>query len=113
MDVAIRKNCLLIIAGGYDARVAENVEHLQELRKLAAEQHVEDCTVFLCSISGAERAALMKQATAVLYTPDREHFGIVPVEVRQLGSVALTANGNVHPGWILGLVCRQCIVALL
>lgn len=42
---------LLVIAGGWDARVAENVEHEQELRKIAKDNGVEGDVVFLKSIS--------------------------------------------------------------
>lgn len=35
---------------------------------------------FLRSISAAVKRALLARCTALLYTPDREHFGIVPVE---------------------------------
>jgi hypothetical protein len=39
--------------------------------------------VFRTSIPSAERSALLMQTCALLYTPDREHFGIVPIEVRE------------------------------
>ena len=34
--------------------------------------------------ASAERTALLMQSTGLLYTPDREHFGIVPIEVALL-----------------------------
>ena len=37
--------------------------------------------IFRVSIPSAERTALLIQCTGLLYTPDREHFGIVPIEV--------------------------------
>jgi alpha-1,3/alpha-1,6-mannosyltransferase len=37
--------------------------------------------IFRTSISSAERTALFLFSRALLYTPDREHFGIVPLEV--------------------------------
>ena len=37
--------------------------------------------VFRTSISDEERQLLLKKAAALLYTPDQEHFGIVPIEV--------------------------------
>ena len=32
------------------------------------------------SVTDTQKRALLRRATALLYTPDREHFGIVPVE---------------------------------
>ncbi len=36
------KGCRLVVAGGYDSRLAENVEHLLELQQLASELGVQD-----------------------------------------------------------------------
>ena len=72
---------MLVIAGGYDARVQENVEHLEELRTAAGAAGLTDAVVFLTSVSDVQRAWLLLHAIALLYTPSFEHFGIVPVEV--------------------------------
>lgn len=111
---------VLIVAGGYDKRVVENVDYLQELETLCQSlslPHIyyphlptndeiisnsvsKPDVIFRTSISSSERTALFTLATgiypylaspdgitmpiilALLYTPDREHFGIVPLEVR-------------------------------
>ncbi|KAI9536616.1 Alpha-1,3-mannosyltransferase-like protein [Dissostichus eleginoides] len=70
----------LVVAGGYDDRVTENVQHYTELKELAAQLHLEDCVTFLRSPSDSMKVALLRGSAAVLYTPSREHFGIVPVE---------------------------------
>lgn len=70
----------MIIAGGYDSRITENIEHHKELAALAESLHVADRVVFKFSISNEERIQLLSKATALLYTPENEHFGIVPVE---------------------------------
>jgi alpha-1,3/alpha-1,6-mannosyltransferase len=70
----------LVIAGGYDSRLAENVQHLRELGALAATLGVRDRVAFLPSFTDAQRAALLAAALAVVYTPQGEHFGIVPLE---------------------------------
>uniref|UniRef100_A0A4W5RDZ7 Alpha-1,3/1,6-mannosyltransferase ALG2 n=1 Tax=Hucho hucho TaxID=62062 RepID=A0A4W5RDZ7_9TELE len=70
----------LVVAGGYDGRVAENVQHYAELKKLAAQLGVEDSVTFLRSPSDSQKVALLRGSAGVLYTPSREHFGIVPVE---------------------------------
>jgi glycosyltransferase involved in cell wall biosynthesis len=80
LDREISDRAVLVIAGGYDSDVRENVEHLQELQALVEQANLTDRVIFRRSISDAERVALIKAAAAILYTPDREHFGIVPIE---------------------------------
>lgn len=72
--------CRLVVAGGYDPRLPENVEHLRELRELAAQLGLADRVRFLPSFSDRQRAWLLAACVGVLYTPQREHFGIVPLE---------------------------------
>ncbi|KAI8930203.1 hypothetical protein BC831DRAFT_440852 [Entophlyctis helioformis] len=99
----------LVIAGGYDKRVAENVEHLQELVSLAHELELstfimdtKDATpqptsqvVFLPSFNEAQRTYLLASSLCLVYTPSNEHFGIVPIEamVAQLPVVAVNSGG--------------------
>lgn len=42
--------------------------------------NVEAHVIFRTSVSDQERCFLLKNAIGVLYTPENEHFGIVPVE---------------------------------
>ncbi|XP_062311419.1 alpha-1,3/1,6-mannosyltransferase ALG2 [Osmerus eperlanus] len=70
----------LVVAGGYDERVSENVQHYAELKELAAGLGLEGCVSFLRSPSDSLKVSLLQGSAAVLYTPSREHFGIVPVE---------------------------------
>ena len=85
----------LIIAGGYDPNNHENLEYLTELRTLASSLHIAPFTSFRTSVSDNERAALLQSALCVVYTPFREHFGIVPLEAMYAGSavVALKSGG--------------------
>lgn len=96
---------LLVIAGGYDPRVLENIEYLEELKTRAnelglvwsmpaaatvdaeeASGPISSCdVVFRLSIAAHERNALLQYASALLYTPDKEHFGIVPIEAMRAG----------------------------
>jgi len=46
--------------------------------RFAARYHEQ--VVFLRSFSSEQRGELLNKCIAVVYTPDREHFGIVPVE---------------------------------
>jgi alpha-1,3/alpha-1,6-mannosyltransferase len=59
----------LVLAGGYDPRLAENVEHLAELRAQADALGVGDAVTFLPSFGDEQKAALLAAATLVLYTP--------------------------------------------
>ena len=73
----------LVMAGGYDARLKENADVLSELRAAAAAAGLAadpPAVLFAPSCSGAAKAALLGAASVVLYTPQNEHFGIVPLE---------------------------------
>ncbi|CAI5464533.1 unnamed protein product [Closterium sp. Yama58-4] len=59
----------LVVAGGCDARVKENVEYLQELKQLAAMEGLASDVLFLTSISDSLKAQLLSHCTAVVYTP--------------------------------------------
>ncbi|KAH6559765.1 hypothetical protein BASA81_011333 [Batrachochytrium salamandrivorans] len=116
----------LVIAGGYDIQVAENVEYLQELRKQAQglglsvytvgdeeeSQSIETSQViFLPSFNDAQRTYLLATSLCLIYTPSHEHFGIVPVEAMyaQLPVVAVNNGGpteSVVHG-VTGLLCES------
>jgi len=74
----------LVVAGGFDRRVPENAEVLSELRSAAADLHLTEHVTFLRSCSTPVKVRLMREATALLYTPQHEHFGIVPLEAMYL-----------------------------
>mmetsp|Transcript_130660 Transcript_130660/g.377982 ORF Transcript_130660/g.377982 Transcript_130660/m.377982 type:complete len:444 (-) Transcript_130660:89-1420(-) len=76
----LKRRTHLVVAGGYDERLPENVEHAAELEALAKELHVEKQVKQMRSVDDPTKAALLKRADCVLYTPDREHLGIVPLE---------------------------------
>lgn len=71
---------VLVFAGGFDARLPENASVLASLEGLASELKLSSRVAFLPSFTDEQRGALLAVATAVLYTPENEHFGIVPVE---------------------------------
>nr|SVE69801.1 EOG090X069M [Eubosmina coregoni] len=85
----------LIMAGGYDERLVENVDYHQELKQLAASLGLSDCITFLRSPDDDIKTCLLRQTDALLYTPDREHFGIVPLEAMycELPVVAVNSGG--------------------
>ena len=84
----------LIIAGGYDHRVDENVEHYQELLNLADDLNVSDKVVFLQSPSDQEKVWLLRNCSSLVYTPAGEHFGIVPLESMYCNTPVIAVNSG-------------------
>lgn len=62
-------SCISIVSGGYDKRLRENVEYLEELENLADREGVSDQVKFITSCSTTERNELLSQCLCVLYTP--------------------------------------------
>lgn len=103
-----RQGSRLVVAGGYDSRVSENVQYHQELEQLAEQEGLLAATLktvptalgipdnvqvlFLLSIPGSFKSTLLDNANLLVYTPTNEHFGIVPVEAMQHGLPVLAAN---------------------
>ncbi|TMS40113.1 hypothetical protein L596_006535 [Steinernema carpocapsae] len=102
----------MVIAGGYDKKNIENIEHYEELKQKAAELSIPDNQiVFLKSPSDAIKIELLRRASMVLYTPTNEHFGIVPVEAMYMKTcvVALNSGGpteSIEDG-VTGFLCEE------
>jgi glycosyltransferase involved in cell wall biosynthesis len=98
----------LVIAGGYDTRSVENVQYRAELETLKNTLGVE--VDFRLDISDSERATLFQIAICVVYTPDKEHFGIVPLEAMYAGTPVLAVNSGGPTETVLdnktGLLCE-------
>ncbi|NXA33937.1 ALG2 mannosyltransferase, partial [Eudromia elegans] len=84
----------LVMAGGYDKRVLENVEHYEELRSIATKLNVIDQVTFLRSFSDEQKVSLLSNALCVLYTPSNEHFGIVPLEAMYMKCPVIAVNSG-------------------
>jgi alpha-1,3/alpha-1,6-mannosyltransferase len=103
-----REDARLVIAGGYDAKMAENVATYTELCELADSLKLEHVTaktvitaqaipsdisvLFLHSVPNAFKATLLSTSRLLVYTPQHEHFGIVPLEAMLVGTPVLAAN---------------------
>ncbi|KAH7544005.1 hypothetical protein JRO89_XS15G0085000 [Xanthoceras sorbifolium] len=86
--------CSSAFAGGYDKRLRENVEYLEELKSIAERSGVLSRVNFITSCSTAERNALLSQCLCVLYTPKDEHFGIVPLEAMAAHKPVIACNSG-------------------
>ncbi|CAE6434311.1 unnamed protein product [Rhizoctonia solani] len=112
----------LVLAGGYDPRLVDNVECLRGLTKLCEENGLEWKVVsprelpelpvhssnegkakgnvkqvlFVLNFSNPQRTHLLTSPTtrALLYTPQNEHFGIVPVEAMVCGVPVVACNSG-------------------
>ncbi|EPX72283.1 mannosyltransferase complex subunit Alg2 [Schizosaccharomyces octosporus yFS286] len=103
---------LLVIAGGFDTRVTENRKYLELLQNLCKQKGFSYHTVkddwnnlsidpqtnvlFLLSVPSDVRDALISTSKILLYTPENEHFGIVPLEA-MLRKVPVLAQANGGP----------------
>ncbi|KAH7474673.1 Myotubularin-related protein 2 [Phytophthora ramorum] len=101
----------LVVAGGYDPLNVENHEHLMELQDVVAKHGLGEHVEFRTSVSNSMKLELLRKAHAILYTPDREHFGIVPVEAMACGTpvIAVSSGGpleSVADGET-GFLCQQ------
>ncbi|KAJ8575913.1 hypothetical protein ON010_g3299 [Phytophthora cinnamomi] len=101
----------LIVAGGYDPLNTENKEHLIELQDVVAKHGLGEHVEFRTSVSNSMKLELLRKAHAILYTPDREHFGIVPVEAMACGTpvVAVSSGGPLESiaDGETGFLCQQ------
>ena len=84
----------LIMAGGYDDRVVENKEHYEELCDLVSQMDLKGYVTFLRSFSDSQKRTLLKYSTCLLYTPDKEHFGIVPIEAMLMKCPVIAVNSG-------------------
>jgi alpha-1,3/alpha-1,6-mannosyltransferase len=108
-----RKNAKLIIAGGYDPRIPENVSYHTELTTLATSLNLRHATaktvvsavgtdsgtasaevIFLLSVPQTLKTILLRTARLLVYTPSNEHFGIVPLEAMLAGVPVLAADSG-------------------
>lgn len=104
----------VVLLGGYDLNVKENVDYLKELFLLvqsydlkpiikkessiyefiSKRHHDEYDVLFAPSIRGDDKNLLMQYSLCVIYTPEREHFGIVPIEAMALGTPVIAVNSG-------------------
>lgn len=85
----------LLIAGGYDPRLQDCVTYHTELVQLVKDLDIENHVTFIQSPSDEDKFKLLKLCDVVVYTPENEHFGIVPIEAMAMSKpVIASASGG-------------------
>ncbi|KAI6027968.1 glycosyltransferase family 4 protein [Pisolithus microcarpus] len=116
----VPNNIRLVLAGGYDPRLEDNIRTLENLVGLArthnltfkliapskssisipsfpaANLHAQPDILFLLNFTTGQRSALLQapSTVALLYTPANEHFGIGPVEGMLCGVPVLACDSG-------------------
>nr|XP_034990951.1 alpha-1,3/1,6-mannosyltransferase ALG2 [Zootoca vivipara] len=94
LDAQDWRDVHLVLAGGYDEAVQENVDYYEELKAIATKLRIDEQITFLRSFSDAQKVALLSNCTCVLYTPSNEHFGIVPLEAMYMRCPVIAVNSG-------------------
>ncbi|KAI5804152.1 hypothetical protein DFH27DRAFT_481090 [Peziza echinospora] len=104
----LRAQTRLIIAGGYDPRNNENMTYHTDLAQLCDSLKLQHATcrnyitaldlpstvdvLFLLSVPASWKGVLLSHAKLLVYTPENEHFGIVPLEAMGMGVPVLATD---------------------
>jgi alpha-1,3/alpha-1,6-mannosyltransferase len=84
----------LVVAGGYDRRLREQRDTLQMLEALVRRLGLEHHVTLRSSLTEGERRELLSACRCVVYTPEDEHFGYVPVEAMAAGRPVIAVNSG-------------------
>lgn len=101
----------LVMAGGYDPRNLENIQHYNELLELRDDLKLTDHVTFVKSPSEELKINLLRRSDCLVYTPENEHFGIVPLEAMYCRTpvVAVSSGGPMETieNNVTGFLCPQ------
>ena len=87
--------CLrLVVAGGWDARLGENVGYYAELAEMVRSSGLDGAVSLRRNVTTAERRRLFGECAALVYTPTDEHFGIVPLEAMASGRPVIAVGSG-------------------
>ncbi|KNH07471.1 glycosyltransferase ALG2 [Perkinsela sp. CCAP 1560/4] len=83
----------LVLCGGYDTRLMDNRVCMEEIQEwLTAHPTIKRKISIFTNISECIKWQLLHRADLVVYTPENEHFGIVPVEAMSCGKSVVASN---------------------
>lgn len=88
------KNIFFVMAGGYDPQSPINSQTYSELVALTEEKGLQSKIIFLKSPSDLVKAHLLLSCTCLVYTPEKEHFGIVPLEAMTVSKPVVAVNSG-------------------
>jgi alpha-1,3/alpha-1,6-mannosyltransferase len=94
VDSATLGRTRLVIAGGYDDALRESALALDEVRSRASRLGVLDRVELLKSPAESVMRDLLTRCRCVIYTPDDEHFGFVPLEAMAAGRPVVAARSG-------------------
>lgn len=106
----------LIIAGGCDPESKINNDYFVELQKYVKDKGLGDKVIFVKSPSDSEKARLLLNCDCLIYTPVKEHFGIVPLEAMMAYKPVIAVDDGgpretVKNG-VTGYLCRPNAVSM-
>ncbi|XP_050306775.1 alpha-1,3/1,6-mannosyltransferase ALG2-like [Anthonomus grandis grandis] len=84
----------LVVAGGFDPINQTNAKTFEELTNLTKQKNLEGKIIFLKSPSDSTKVDLLASCTTLLYTPLKEHFGIVPLEAMLVSKPVIAMNSG-------------------
>jgi len=82
----------VVYTGGYDSRDQVQRDTLSHLKAMANTRQLSLQVEFRLNITDNELIALYGEATALLYTPPQEHFGLVPLEAMAAARPVIASN---------------------
>jgi alpha-1,3/alpha-1,6-mannosyltransferase len=92
MSPAAFASVRLVLAGHFDARLAETRRLAAALEERARAHGLGGQVELVRSPTDAERRVLLARARCVVYTPVAEHFGIVPLEAMAAARPVIAVN---------------------
>ncbi|KAL3271957.1 hypothetical protein HHI36_022427 [Cryptolaemus montrouzieri] len=83
-----------ILAGGYDPQSHINEINFTQLSEITKKFDLEKKIIFMKSPSDNTKVQLLKACSCLVYTPLKEHFGIVPLEAMMAKKPVIAFNSG-------------------
>lgn len=93
-STSIWQTTYLIMAGGYDPQSDINKRYFDQLVNLTNSKSLSSNIIFIKSPSDDFKANLLLACSCLVYTPVKEHFGIVPLEAMTARKPVIACNSG-------------------